>query len=187
MMSAPTFCPPSVGGTMVNRRLDLRIEDPTARVDWDDLLATHPHATFFHGSSWAKTLASAYGFRCRYVTAVAEGRLQGLLPVMEANSWLTGKRGVSLPFTDECSPLVSDNVTARSLFDFALEDGQQQGWKYLELRGGLDLFDELPESVSYFGHVLPLESSFDVLFENCDSAVRRAIRKAERCGVNVRF
>ncbi len=187
MIAAPTLCPPSVGGMRANRHPDLRIQDPTASADWDDLLATYPQATFFHGSSWAKTLVSAYGFQCRYITVVTDDRLEGLLPIMESNSWLTGRRGVSLPFTDECPPLVSGNVGAEPLFDFAVEEGRRRGWKYLELRGGHDVFAGLPESVSYFGHVLPLESSLDALFENCDSAVRRAIRKAERCGVSVRF
>ena len=37
-------------------------------------------------------------------------RLVALLPFMEIRSWLTGTRGVSLPFTDECAPILPDGM-----------------------------------------------------------------------------
>src|SRR2546423_1915893 len=100
-------------------RTDLRIVDPTTETNWDALLATHPHATFFHSAAWARTLAAAYGFPCRYIAAINNGELCGLLPIIEARSWLRGARGVSLPFTDECSPLGSPEVSADLLLDMA--------------------------------------------------------------------
>jgi len=154
--------------------------------NWDALLATHPHATFFHSAAWARTLAGAYGFPCRYFAAINNGELCGLLPIIEARSWLRGTRGVSLPFTDECSPLVSSEVSMDSLLEVAMQDGATRGWKYLELRGGQKLFESVPESTSYYGHRLSLSSPDDVL-EKCESSVRRAIRRAERHGVTVRF
>jgi hypothetical protein len=177
----------TVGATASADRPALRVEDPLARSDWDDLVATHPQATFFHGSAWARTLVESYGFKCRYVAAIQGGRLLGLLPVIEANSWLRGKRGVSLPFTDECAPLVSESVSAEALFKFALDEGQGRGWKYLEVRGGNEHFGEFSQSISYYTHTLPLTPTLEETFAKFDSAVRRAIRKAERSGVSVRF
>ena len=167
--------------------LRTRIEDPATCPGWDSLVAAHPDATFFHTASWARTIAAAYGFQCCYVTVSDGERLLGVLPLIDARSWLRGSRGVSLPCTDECSPLVSEDVSAPALFDFALAEGKRRGWKYLELRGGHHLLAGLPESVSYYGHVLPLNGSLNDIFQNCDSAVRRAVRKAERAGVSVRF
>jgi len=164
---------------------DLQTVDPLSVAGWDAMIAAHPEATFFHGAAWAKTLANAYGFNCRYIAMLERGRLCALLPIMEACSWLRGKRGVSLPFTDECPALVAENGMAEPLFDFAMQQGKLRGWKYLELRGGQELLPGVPESVSFCTHVLRLGSSAAELFETFDSSVRRAIRKAERSGVTV--
>jgi hypothetical protein len=183
-MTVVAAMPAPVGAAASADRPALRVEDPLARPDWDQLVATHPHATFFHGSAWARTLVESYGFECRYITAIQDGRLVGLLPIIEANSWLRGKRGVSLPFTDECPPLVSECITAEALFNFALAEGQRRGWRYLEMRGGQDS-QIFPESLSHYGHILCLPSSFQELFNGFHSSVRRAIRKAEKSGVTV--
>ena len=187
MSAAATLPIASEATTRAAGRTDLRIMDPTADAGWDALLATHPRATFFHGAAWAKTLAEAYGFRCRYVAATRGNELRGLLPVIEARSWLRGMRGVSLPFTDECAPLASPDVPAGSLLDVATREGGARGWKYLELRGGHELFDGVPEAVSFYGHTLRLDAPADDVFAKFESSVQRAIRKAERAGVTVRF
>jgi hypothetical protein len=73
-------------------------------------VTAHSRFSFFHGSAWAKTLQGAYGFKPVYFTASeADGR-SSILPLMEVNSWLTGRRGIALPFTDDCEPLYSDAV-----------------------------------------------------------------------------
>lgn len=168
-------------------RTDLRIVDPTVEANWDALLSTHPRATFFHGAAWAQTLAAAYGFPCRYIMGTQTGQLRALLPLIEARSWLRGPRGVSLPFTDECPPLVSPGVSAQSLLDIVLRDGTARSWKYLELRGGLECFENIPESTSFYRHVLPLGENAEKTFEKFESSVQRAIRKAEHSGVSVQF
>jgi CelD/BcsL family acetyltransferase involved in cellulose biosynthesis len=167
--------------------MDLRIVNPINDPAWDALLWTHPRATFFHSSAWARTLVDAYGFEPRYVVATSGGELRGLLPLMEARSWLRGPRGVSLPFTDECAPLLTPGVTAESLLDIATHEGLARGWKYLELRGGHELFHDLPESVSFHHHVLSLPPKVEDAFENFEPSVQRNIRKAERAGVTVEF
>lgn len=164
----------------------LQIVDPTAYAGWDALLEPHPAATFFHTAAWARTLVAAYGFQCRYVVAIQHGQLMGLLPMMEADSFLRGKRGVSLPFTDESPALVSSGRQADSLFERATEEGVQEGWKHLELRGGEHLVAGAPGAVSFAGHSLVLDTE-DKVLERFESSVRRAVRKAERSGVTVEF
>ncbi|HTD67264.1 MAG TPA: GNAT family N-acetyltransferase [Candidatus Limnocylindria bacterium] len=161
--------------------------DPLADADWDTTVSKHPDATFFHSASWAATLKETYGFPCRYIVAMKNGELRGLLPIMEARSWLRRARGVSLPFTDECPPLVSPDVSAESLFEFAVREGNLRGWKYLELRGGYDCAVNAGPGTPFLGHRLALISSSSEIFEKFESAVRRAVRKAERAGVTVRF
>ena len=104
---------------------------------------------------------------------------------MEVDSWLTGRRGISLPFTDDCEPLCGEVDTFQKLFKSAVEFGKSRGWKYIECRGGRELFDGVPASLSFYGHSLDLTAGEAGLFDHLESSVRRAIRKAEKAGVTV--
>ena len=82
------------------------IVDPTQFPQWDELLFKTPGSSFFHTSSWARVLKESYGYVANYFTEISDGEILTLLPVMEVRSFLTGCRGVSLPFTDSCEPIL---------------------------------------------------------------------------------
>ena len=159
--------------------------NPSDIPEWDAMVTAHPNCSFFHGAAWNRTLQAAYGFKPVYFTASeADGR-SAILPLMEADSWLTGRRGIALPFTDDCEPLYSDAAVMRNLIRAAMEFGRMRGWKSVEWRGGRELFDEAPASLAFYGHTVDLEDDQDRMFARLESSVRRAIRKAEKSGVTV--
>ena len=113
----------------------IQIIDPTAHPNWDDLLLSAPGASFFHTTAWASVLREAYGYAPLYFAIVSDGRLEGLIPVMQIDSFLTGRRGVALPFTDFCSP-IGGRRPFRELWEHVVEYGRAKGWQSIELRGG---------------------------------------------------
>jgi hypothetical protein len=163
----------------------VKLVNPLQDPDWDARLLSHPGYSFFHSSAWARVMSQTYGYEPVYFTVLEGDRLLALLPVMEAASWLKGRRGVSLPFTDVCEMLDSDSTIHETLVPAAIELGKRRGWNYLECRGGRESFEDAPAWSTYAGHELALASDSDKLFAQCDSAVRRAIRKGEREGVKV--
>jgi hypothetical protein len=179
---------PDTAAPLITNRFTVAAPQPVNPADcpaWDTLVTAHPRCSFFHGAAWAKTLQGAYGFTPVYFTASeADGR-SSILPLMEVNSWLTGRRGVALPFTDDCEPLYSDAAAIRNLVQAAMEFGRTRGWKSVEWRGGRELFDEAPASLAFYGHSVVLEEDEDRMFARLESSVRRAIRKAEKSGVTV--
>ncbi len=153
--------------------------------DWDRMVGSFPNANAFHRSDWARTLKSAYGFQPCYL---AEGRPDApttILPLMEVSSWVTGTRGVSLPFTDHCEPLGQDDEISSRLFELAVALGRQRHWRYLELRGGGAPVPGADAAIRYFGHRLSLDTGSASLFAAIKESTRRSIRKAERGGVVV--
>ena len=155
--------------------------NPLENPNWDALLTSRPDFSFFHGAAWLKVLAGGYGFVPEFFSAGA-----AVLPLMEADSWLTGRKGIALPFTDECAPLGADKDSFAKMFAAAVAFGKARGWKTIELRGGRNLFGaEVPASVSFYGHELELSGGEELLFEKMDGSVRRAVRKAEKDGVTV--
>lgn len=125
-------------------------------------------------------LAETYGFRPAWVVEEP-----ALLPLMEVDSWLTGRRAIGLPFTDDCPPLCKSAGEFRPLFDRAREWGRERGWKGIELRGGRELLPEARVSSAYYGHRLDLRVGEKRLFDAMAGAARQAVRKAEKDGVTV--
>jgi hypothetical protein len=182
--------PPSGGGTAAPAdgaaaATGLQPVNPADFPGWDALVTAHARGSLFHSSAWAKTLQGAYGFRPVYFrTGQPDGR-SALLPLMEVDSWVTGRRGIALPFTDDCEPLYSDPAAMRRLVQAALEHGRARGWKSVEWRGGRELFGEAPASLAFYAHRVALEADEERMFARLESSVRRAIRKAEKSGVTV--
>jgi hypothetical protein len=165
----------------------VRLVNPSEHAGWDIMLAQHGEPRFFHGSAWAKVLADSYGYIPSYLTLSVEGRLEAMLPLMEIRSWLTGVRAVSLPFTDDCAVLGTTVAASQRLLREAMARGKERGWKYLEIRGGKELFPEAHASETYFGHELQLNESENALFGRLDGPVRTAIRKAGKVGLRIEF
>lgn len=165
----------------------VRRVNPLAETDWDAQLASCPGAVFFHTAAWARVLHETYGFRPVYLVAEDPDGGRALLPLMEIDSWLTGRRGVSLPFTDECRPAGGDEHTHCALTLAALACADDRRWRYLELRGGRGQMGRAPASTRYYGHELELQGNAAALFAGCESSVRRAVRKASGSDLQIEF
>jgi hypothetical protein len=152
--------------------------NPLEHPDWDAPLTRRPDFSFFHGAAWTKVLAETYGFTPAWFAAE-----NAWLPLMEVDSWLTGRRGIGLPFTDDCEPLCEAEKDFRPLFESAVAFGKSRGWKSIELRGGRKFFGDAPASLAFYGHELDLRADEKMLFEKMDGSARRAVRKAEKDGV----
>jgi len=161
--------------------------DPLEHAGWDSLLDAHPQTSVFHGTAWARVLRQTYGHTPIYICRFDGQRLAELLPIMEVSSRWSGRRGVSLPFTDFCLPLKAANQEGRALYQAAMETGRQRLWKYLECRSAGDGWAGASPSLTFYGHVIDLSAGVDDLFKGFDSAVRRGVRKAEAAGVKVDF
>lgn len=162
---------------------DLRTFDPIHEDSWDALAEGHPRASFFHSSRWARVLVATYGHVPHYLGLMYEHQARALLPILEVNSVLSGRRGVSLPFSDECELLARDEPEGDRLMQEALELGRARRWRYLEVRASFPRRLQTVPWASYCGHEIDLASGVDSLFACLDGSVRQAIRKAEKTGV----
>jgi len=165
--------------------VNITILNPLLTKDWDKLILQHPEATFFHSSAWADVLSKTYQHEPQYIGCFRKNELLALVPMMEIQSRFTGCRGVGLPFTDRCAPLLFHNdafeLVLHSLSDLA----RKRSWKHFELRGGIHEPSIAAPSVRFYEHILDLRKSSGGLFSNFSSANRRAIRKAERSEIRL--
>jgi len=166
-----------------HKTLQMRILDPVNDPGWDHVVALHRDAGCFHTTAWAKVLRQTYNHHPFYLQFSRGRRLAALLPLMEVRSPFTGRRGVCLPFSDACEPLIFDPEAVDLVRDRLVRFVRERRWKHLEIRGG-KFFQGAPSSVAkFYGHTLDLRRGAEELAARVASPVRRAIRKAERSGV----
>jgi CelD/BcsL family acetyltransferase involved in cellulose biosynthesis len=167
--------------TLTRRRADDRA--------WCAFVGSHPQATLFHDPAWAGLLAEVYGYQP--ILLVLEDPvgwpLAGAL-FLSIRSRVTGRRLVSLPFTDHSPPLARDE---QALHDFTEALVQ---WRRDHRAPAVEVHAELAElpGVSLVPqgvrHLMPLGCPPDHLYASLKGTqVGRAIRKAERSGVTVRL
>lgn len=161
--------------------------DPLHFEGWDKSVEQFCGYSFFHSASWARVLQETYSHRPAYICSLEGAFPRAVLPVMEVDSVWTGRRGVSLPFTDFCDPAAQDSADLAPLYEALLAHGQKRGWRYLECRGEAAGWKGVVSSMTFYRHSLSLEGGEEALFGRMESAVRRAIRKARKAGLTVEF
>ena len=103
-----------------------------------------------------------------------------LIPLMEVRSSFTGRRGVCLPFSDECQPLTFDGCKYQMVVAKLTELARERNWKYFEVRGGETFQAGATPVTTYYGHKLDLRGGLGQLATRFASSVRGQIRQAEK-------
>jgi len=163
--------------------LDCTIMNPLDHQGWNDEFAVRGGGSFFHSREWAEVLAETYGYKPVYIAFREAQSLIDVLPLMEVRSPLTGRRGVSLPFTDYCALSGDKGRSLRAALGPVLDYARKWGWKYVELRCG-DLADVQP-STFFYRHTLDLTGGEDAVWSRFKSNTRRNIKKGQRQGVEL--
>lgn len=161
--------------------IEVKLVDPLNDPEWDRLVLSHPDSNLFHRAAWAKVLCRTYRHKPVCLQFYEGRELVALIPFMEVASSFSGRRGVSVPFSDFCCPLVFKQWTGQPLTKSLFKLGRQRNWVYFELRGGKERFPKSAVSgEKYYGHKLDLSVGSGQLFDRFHGSVRRAIRKAEK-------
>jgi hypothetical protein len=165
--------------------------DPCCDPRWARFLKRHPRASIFHTHSWLEALRRTYGYKpVAYTTSPPGQELLNGIAFCRVDSWLTGRRLVSLPFSDHCEPLVDDPQELAFILNNLQSAQKANNWKYIEIRpiaGNLheaSTEDGFERCQSYCLHRIDLGSDLKKIFSRLHKAsVQRQIRKAERHGL----
>jgi len=159
--------------------------DPLRDPRWTALVDGHPQASVFHHPNWLRALRTVYGYEPVAITTCPPGSpLTNGLVFCRIKSWLTGRRLVSLPFSDHCEPLIDSPDELDAMLMQMKQQVNQGEWKYLEIRPVSyepSCHTELGRFVKYHFHCLDLCPRAEQLFQNfTKTCIQRKIRRAER-------
>ncbi|HYR90303.1 MAG TPA: GNAT family N-acetyltransferase [Terriglobia bacterium] len=160
--------------------------DPLNDPRWAAFLERHSEATVFHTPPWLNALARTYGYKPVVYGHTREDEVTSGIVFCRVNSWLTGSRLVSLPFSDHCQPLVSRFGDLGEMLSAVQAARQAEEWKYIELRPMASNPFATEQtgfrgSESVYVHKLDLRPELDTIFQTLHkNHVQRVVRRAER-------
>lgn len=168
--------------------------DPISDPRWRRFISKHPQASIFHAPEWLKCLHLTYGYiPVVYTSTPPDEELQNGLVFCRVNSWLTGRRLVSLPFSDHCNPLAYNAASIPELLQEVERTNSTPRIRYIELRP-LDSQNAeylksagMQVSERFYHHRIDLRHGKDAVFARFHrDCVKRKIRRAEREGLECR-
>jgi GNAT acetyltransferase-like protein len=162
--------------------------DPLKDHRWADLVERRGVSSMFHTPGWLEALRRTYGFGPVAFTDSPPGEsLTNGLVFCRVASWMTGRRLVSLPFSDHCEPLTQSpeglSGMLTSIKGLLVREG-----RYTELRPliAIPATDGFDTTSLYCLHSIDLSAPLSTIFARFHrSHTQRAIRKGERSGLVV--
>jgi GNAT acetyltransferase-like protein len=159
--------------------------DPLTDRRWPAFVGEHPLASVFHTHEWLDALRRTHGYvPVAYTTSPPTDRLSNAIVLCEIRSWLTGRRLVSLPFSDHCQPLIEQPADQDAIAAHLRRAVDSGDWKYVESRpltANLADLGGMGRASAFCFHSLDLHPPLEVLFQRCHKdSIQRKIRRAER-------
>jgi FemAB-related protein (PEP-CTERM system-associated) len=146
----------------------------------------------YYSQDWLDLITHLYGYKSILLTTTdAVGQVTGLLPLCSIQSLITGRRLVSLPFSDFCPLLAENEESADALIDQAIQLAREEKVKYMELRtGSYDILArrrDLEEANLYVRWLIPLNIDLDDIWSKLRKPVQHQVMKSQKKGVQVRI
>ena len=159
--------------------------DPLSDPRWPGFISRHPESSIFHTAGWLRALYRTYGYPPIAFTTGQGDSLSNALVFCEVQSWLTGRRLVSLPFSDHCQPLANADAVSEIL-EYLSDSRHARRWRYIELRPAKN--ELLASADSHFvnaerfsWHNIDLRSDLQSIYQRFHlTSIRQTIKRAER-------
>jgi len=165
--------------------------EPLSDPRWDTYVESQALGSVYHTAPWQEVIHRTYHYDpfC-WVIEDERGGIVSAAACFEVRSLLKGSRIVSLPFSDFCDPLLSDEEHGRALLGEieARLSTMRHGFVEFRVRKPLDWLRETETSheVLFKHHEVVLPPTLEQLCGALHRDLRRNIRQAEGRGMSVR-
>lgn len=154
-----------------------------------NFILSDSRATIYHHPAWLKAVRKTTGFEVFYLIQKNKtGHIEGLIPFLTSNSFLTGKKIITFPFSAYCDPLLEKNNLNEAVLHLRKKFYYN---KKIEIRSLDNFGNELNEFTviaDFCTHILRLKNSLDETFNSFHpTSVRASIRRAEKNNLEIKW
>jgi CelD/BcsL family acetyltransferase involved in cellulose biosynthesis len=166
---------------------ETRLIDPIADPEWLAFIEGSPTAEVFHHPRWLGLLRDQYGYQVQACCLANGNGIEAGIPVAKIESRLTGRRLVSLPFSDVCSPALAPGTDSEALDDLgrALAEQARASELGLTVHAPLSGAPKAFVQPRFVRHLLSLDADLTEIEASYAKQIKRGIKKAEREGLRV--
>ncbi len=145
--------------------------------DWDRYVARHPDGTIYHTTAWRDLVRDVQKHSPVYLAAWDGGKLKGILPLFNVNTFLSGLKMISVPHGVVGGVCADSDDAAFQLVDYAKKIVKERNGEYLELRQTRRLKGDMPVIDQYTTVKTKLIEP-DILFKKLRPDIRRCLRRS---------
>ena len=158
--------------------MEIRRLDPASEAQWDAFVFAHPDATFFHRAAWSRVIELAFRRKCHFLYALADGEVQGVLPLVHVKSLLFGNALISTGFYVYGGPLAVSADAHAALDEAAWDLARELGARSLEYRNRTRLRPDWPcKADQYATFKRPIDADPEVNMKAIPRKQRAMVRK----------
>ena len=150
---------------------------------WDKFVLSCPDATFFHRAGWQRVINQALGHKTYFLYVTLKGKIQGVLPLAEINSYLFGHSLSSLPFCVYGGIAATSEQAGRALDQAAQTLASQLGVDYLEYRNLRARHQDWPTKDLYVTFRKEILSETELNMQAIPRKQRAMVRKGIKAGL----
>lgn len=154
--------------------------------EWRDYVARAPAASPYHELEWREITQASFGHRSSYLMVREDGRVRGVLPLVEMRSAMFGHFFVSLPFLDAGGILADTPEHEAALATAAADLAGKRGVRHVELRQTLGSAALAEAGWRLRQHkvalAIDLRTGPDRIWSGLSSRLRGKVRKAGKSG-----
>lgn len=152
---------------------------------WDEYVLNHPDGLAYHQFAWKRAVSDAYGFDDCYLLAEEQGKIVGVLPLIDFKVPVFGRSLVSLPYCDVGGCLADNEEISTALRNKSVEIGLQIKAGKIELRQISSVIEETP--VGKVRMFLELPESSEALLAGFKAKLRSQVKKPIRDGLTAKL
>jgi FemAB-related protein (PEP-CTERM system-associated) len=164
----------------------MKVDACTDPALWDAYVEASPDAANYHRWVWRLVIQETYGHQGHYLAALADGKVQGVLPLISISSRLFGRSLVSVPFFSYGGVLASNSEARELLLAEAVKLGRELGVRHVELRHGTACGADWDDTTAKVTMLVRLPTKVEELWNGLSTGMRNKIRSARKRGLTSR-
>lgn len=171
----------------MNNKCTINQLEAARHQEWNDFVYAHPDGTVFHLTQWKEAVEKAFGHKTFYQFAEIDGKIVGVLPLIQLKSFLFGNIISSLPFAAYGGPLADGPVVLNALLETAKNLTADLKGDYLDLKFFQQHDTGLPQSNLHVTFIKALSKDHDENMLAIPRKQRAMVRKGIKSDLTAHY